>query len=751
MGTEGGAVWDSTEGSILRLSAICDQLATFHDDPQEELIEKAFMAAHFAHHDQIRITGEPYIVHPLAVAHGCAEHGLDPVGIASALLHDCVEDSTLGRADLERDFGAEVARIVEGLTKLGRGEASGEERTIRSLRKLLRATRGDDPRTMVIKIFDRVDNARTLDVHKPDKQRRIANETLQFFVPIARRMGLFKQARFMEDSVLRVLQPNEYQAVTRWLSRNQTQVHRTVEPIAREISRELQAIGISSRFRLAPKGVYAIFQALPTDAMEQRLDTGCNLELLFVVDDENACYRTLAEAHRRLDHHANQIRDFIANPKVNGYRSLHTICTPPDGTTKLQVIIRTEAMDREAEMGIITRINAGDEPSMDWLADLVESTEDADADALLEMSSKVFFPEIGVQTPHGEYIKLPHGATALDFAYAVHTEVGRQAVEAWIDGVKRSLSTVLHSDEQVEIVTAVGATPSYSQLKSVTTTRAALGIRSALNEVQEEGVRSSLDRLRGFFRRLGHDPSEDTLLAVAGQFHLSSVDELGAELYAGRLDHEHLVPAMLQQIPDLPLHPLVELLVEDGVLHQHEADSAELNSQETLRTLLIERSLEHLLAEGPAAGPVRVQGLHYPIPVRIAQCCGPEFGNQIVAITSRRNVMIHRARCPEIRHLVDCNGIQVATAEWVHRPTVRTVRFEFEANDRKGFGAAITNVLGKLKVEMRSVHIDSSDGIVRGSLGLELNDLTDPEQVAKRLRSIGGMVRIEPRFEPSDP
>ncbi len=747
MGATTDVIDDSIRNYDLRLSALCDQLRRFHDDPQQELIEKAFSAAFTAHRGQTRITGEPYIVHPLAVAYGCAEHGLDPVGTASALLHDCVEDSALGRADLEREFGPEVARIVEGLTKLGRGEASGEERTIRSLRKLLRATRGDDPRTMVIKIFDRVDNARTLDVHQPEKQRRIATETLQFFVPIARRLGLFKQARFMEDSVMRVLKPSVYEAVTRWLNRNQTQMQRSIEPIAREICDLLASLGINSRYHLAPKGVYAIFEALPSNAVEQRLDTGCNLELLFVVDDENACFRTLAEVHRRLDHHANLIRDFINDPKVNGYRSLHTICTPPDSTTKLQVIIRTEAMHREAEIGIIAQINAGMEPGMDWLEDLEESTEDADADALLEMSSKVFFPEIGVQTPRGEYIKLPHGATALDFAYAVHTEVGRQAVEAWIDGVKRSLSTVLHSDQQVEIVTAVGATPSYNQLKSVTTTRAALGIRTALSEVQEEGVRSHLDRLRGFFLKLGLDIDDGDLLAMAERFGLASLGELGGELYAGRLDHEHLVPVILAEIEGLPLHPLGELLVSDGVLSPEEIEATEAHGRDALRDLLIRRSREHLSSQEPVVGPVHVHGLHYPIQIRLAQCCGPEFGDPIVAVTSRKLIMIHRAQCTEIRHLVDCSAIQVAEAEWAHRPAVRTVRFAFEATDRRGLGAALTNVLGKLKVEMRSAHIDSSEGMARGTLGLELNDLTDPHDVARRLRSIGGMRYIEPLID----
>lgn len=739
-----GAANDPVRHYALRLAALREQLQRFHDDPQQELIEKAFAAAHAAHKGQTRITGEPYIVHPLAVAHGCAEHGLDPVGTASAMLHDCVEDSALGRTDLERELGPEVARIVEGLTKLGRGEASGEERTTRSLRKLLRATRGDDPRTMVIKIFDRVDNARTLEVHQQEKQRRIATETLQFFVPIARRLGLFQQARFMEDSVMRVLKPHVYESVTRWLSRNQTQVQRSVEPIARDTSNLLASLGVTCRYHLTPKGVYAIFEALPSDAVEQRLDTGCNLELLFVVDDENACFRTLAEVHRRLDHHANLIRDFINDPKVNGYRSLHTICTPPDSTTKIQVIIRTEEMDREAQMGVIAQINAGQEPAMDWLGDLEESAEDADADALLEMSSKVFFPEIGVQTPRGEYIKLPHGATALDFAYAVHTEVGRQAIEAWIDGVKRSLSTVLRSDQQVEIVTAVGATPSYNQLKAVTTTRAALGIRTALSEVQEEGIRSHIDRLHGFFRRLGMDPDDTILRRVAERFGLASVDELGGELYAGRLDHEHLVPVVLEEVPELPLHPLAELLVSDDVITEAEVSRAEASGAAMLRDVLAQRTDEHLLAQEPTTGPVRVHGLHYPIPIRLAQCCGPEFGDPIVAVTSRKVIMIHRTQCTEIRHLVDCGAIQVAEADWAHKPAVRTVRFTFEASDRRGLGAALTNVLGKLKVEMRSVHIDSAEGVARGTIGLELNDLTDPHEVARRLRSIGGMRRIDP-------
>ena len=401
------------------MEAILRTVDEHNDAPDLEMVHDAFRLASYVHAWQERKSDrQPYIVHPLAVAETCANQRMDDVSVAAAILHDCIEDvdasfdlrpafmaehlgpllagiiedllssvpgEGLSRAEPDSEqlrqlihaavalrFGPEVVRITEGLTKL-RGQEVGpaSDAELETLKRLLKATASEDIRTIIIKIFDRCDNIRTIDVFRESKQRRIAEKTLQFYVPIATRLGFFNEARLMEDHVMRVLQPDIYHIITDWLRTAEKRIGWRVEREVKGIRTALRDLGIPCRSKLYAKGIFSIWQGLPAkEHVRRRIGDGCNFNLLLVVDDEDACFRTLNLVHDRFAHLSTRVRDFINNPKVNGYQSIHTICTGHK-LPKIQVLVRTEEMDLENHLGVISRLRGGELEDSQWIDELV--------------------------------------------------------------------------------------------------------------------------------------------------------------------------------------------------------------------------------------------------------------------------------------------------------------------------------------------------------------------------------------------
>lgn len=733
-----------------KLEEILRKVAACNDHADLDLIRDAYDFAHRVHDGQRRKKGGAYIVHPLDVAWECADHWMDDTSIAAALLHDCIEDAPeeerLTREVIDDQFGPDVGRIVEGLTKLRHGDfRETVDPKLETLKKLLTATVAEDIRTLVIKVFDRTDNIRSVEVHSPESQRRIARETLRFYVPIAARLGLFKEARVMEDHVMRVLQPELYKAITRWLSSNQKKIGRRVDKLTREIHDTLKALGIRSTYRFYHKGIYTIFEALRVEKLPlRRIDEGCNFNLCLVVDDADACFRTLNLVHRRFVHLPARVRDFVNNPKVNGYQSLHTMCTAPE-IPKIQVLIRTEQMNVENHIGVITQLRRGKLGDTSWLDELVDSFQNIGSDHLLELTSRVFFAEIDVLTPQGATKKLPQGSTALDFAYQIHTEVGDRARGAVIDGHPRPLRTTLRSGQKVEIVTASGVNPSFQRLGWVTTTRAAIAIRKALQRAEREAIELVVDQFAAFTRdKLGIPIKRGSTIFTDLLGSLDLVDEtaFGREIYAGRLDFDHTIPHLVAVTPAPNFKKMLKVLRADGLVDDDEARQIQkMANPETLRLLIGDVVCEHLLSTELPQVPIHIENLRYPIPLRLAGCCRPEFGDEIVAHTARdRGATIHRINCREIRDMVALWPAQMATASWSERPRTETVRYELHGRDRRGLLLALTHMLAEMKVDVRSVKMVAGEaGEAHGWAQLELDDLTDRDELAVRMESVPGI------------
>ena len=740
---------------VRRLDELLASLSAHNERPDLELVRRAFDLAHEVHASQRRKGGDPYIVHPLRVAQACADHWMDDVSVAAALLHDTVEDADarlgLTRTRVDAEFGEDVADIVDGLTKLRAGEVDrSSDPKLETLKKVITASVEADVRAIVIKIFDRWDNARSLEVHAELKRRRIAAETLHFYVPIAHRLGFFREARDMEDSVLRVLQPEVYAALTAWLEANDGRVRRRVGRLAREVGRELERLGIACATRFYAKGLHSIQKGLEDEQIPlDRIDDGCNFNLCLVVGDADACFRALNAVHGTFVHLPGMVRDFVNNPKVNGYQSLHTTVTAA-GIPKLQVLVRTQEMELASRLGVVSQLRAGRLRDTSWLGELVDSFQAIGADGFLEASARVAFAEIDVLTPKGEARKLPRGATALDFAYAIHTAIGDRAHVALIDGQTRPLRTVLRTGQRVEIVTADDEPPTFRRLEWVTTTRAALAIRRSLALAEKEGIEHALE---GFYelckRQLRHPlgPDAPELAALLRDLGLVDEVELGRELYAGRLDFDHLVPRLIGLVPRKVLARLPALFVKDGLLDESESRLLRGADERVLRSLLQDLLCEHLRGNAPPPVPIRVEGARYPLPVRLAGCCRPEHGDSIVAVASRSHgVTIHRGACREVRMLVKLWPAQMGNASWEGKRSTRVVHCELRGRDRRGLLAAVAGLLSGLKVDVESVEMRGRpDGTATGQVRLRLDDLSDRAELARRLAAVEGIAEVTMR------
>lgn len=745
------AVWDP--GLARQLEDLLRTVAEHNPAPNLDLIRQAFELAMEVHRFQRRREGnEPYIVHPLAVAQACADHRMDDVSVAAALLHDCIEDARdalrVTEPMLASNFGSEVAVVVEGLTKLQRQEVSPDtDPKLATLVKLLHATATADLRTIVIKIFDRADNIRSLEVFPTDKRQRIALETQKFYIPIAARLGFYKLARLMEDHVMRVLQPDAYVAITAWLGREGKRIERELTDKAREIAEQLRTMHIDCGFRAYPKGVFTIFQmcGMPVPTPE-RLNELCAFNLCLVVNDVDACFRTLNVVHRRLAHLRESVKDFINSPKINGYQSLHTICTGPT-LPRVQVLVRTREMDLDGHIGVITQLRNGRLGNRQWLDELLDFLQGGDSN-VLDLTSELTYPEVEVITPLGQVQKVPQGATALDYAYAIHTALGERASAALIDGEPRPLRTVLRQGQRVEILTSEDVRWSYERLEWVKTSRASIAVRRSIRRAERKTFLDESERFLDYCERhLDWSPgarSED-LQRLLDAIPVDGVEELGREIYSGRLAYDFIFAQLAEWMPRPALDALLAELAREGAvdtsrLEVRQALAAEGAMRDWLQTTLIERLRERALPDAP----VVITGLRHPLPVRLAECCRPEFGDDIVALTApERGATIHRWSCREVRALVRQGVPRLGRASWQSPPRRQLAHLQIRGRDRRGLLLAIAESLVRMRLDAQSVRLAALvDGSAEGEIWLELPELVPASEVVGRLAAIPGVVSV---------
>ncbi|HEX6995796.1 MAG TPA: bifunctional (p)ppGpp synthetase/guanosine-3',5'-bis(diphosphate) 3'-pyrophosphohydrolase [Gammaproteobacteria bacterium] len=681
--------------------------------PEEDLegVVEAHDFAAKAHEGQNRRSGEPYISHPIAVAQILAGLNLDPGSIKAALLHDVLEDTPATLAEIKACFGDDVALLVDGVSKLDQLRFdSAAEAQAESFRKMLLAM-VQDLRVILVKLADRTHNMRTIGALPREKQRRIARETLEIYAPIANRLGIYSLKIELEDLGFKTLYPFRYRVLERALRRARGNQRQPLRRIESRFEDELEANGIKARVTGREKHLYSIYKKMLRKHahLAEIVDV---FGIRIIVPDVDSCYRVLGLAHQLYKPMPGRFKDYIAIPRVNGYQSLHTTLFGPNGVP-LEVQIRTEEMDKVAERGVAAHWQykavdkhtySTEERAREWLAGLMEMQHSANSEEFLEAVKVDLFPDkVYVFTPKGDIMRLPRGATAVDFAYAVHTDVGNRCVAAKIDRRLVPLKTPLGNGQTVEIITARGARPNPNWVNFVATAKARNAIRAYLknlrrDEARELGRRLLGQALRPYSISLRRLPKA----RVASLLHELGLDDMGT-LYEQLGLGERLAPVVA------------------GMLAQHDGDDTELAQKR--------KPLEIAGTEG--------------LVVNYARCCYPIPGDEIIGfMSSGRGIVIHRTTCGNLAEYrkqpskwIPVNWKNNVEGEFLSEIQVRTL-------DRVGLLAEVAGKISATHTNIDHVRVDTEGDASALLFRLKVKDRKQLAHVLRSIRTIPGVVRV---------
>jgi GTP pyrophosphokinase len=717
-----------TTEDALQFEGWLETIADGRSSSELEFIRQACTLAQRAHQDQMRASGEPHFQHSLSVANILAELRLDHETIAAAVLHDVLEDTPVTLPELEAVFGSEVAQLVDGVTKMGqiqeyRGQSKKskkEQAQAESLRKMFLAM-VDDIRVVLIKLADRTHNMRTLHHLREEKRVRIARETMEIFAPLANRLGIWQIKWELEDLAFRYIEPNLYKQIARMVDERRINRERYISKVVNRLKAELRKRGIRAEITGRPKHIYSIWRKMKRKGVD--FDQIYDVRAVRVlVETEADCYASLGIIHTLWRPVPGEFDDYIAASKDNLYQSLHTAVVGPSGKT-IEVQIKTYNMHQNAELGVAAhwryKENAKLDPSFDakvsWLRSLMDWKEDVvDAKEFVDqMKAEVFQERVHVLTPNGDVVDLPYGATPIDFAYYIHTEVGHRCRGAKVNGRIAPLSYQLKNGEQVEILTAKRGGPSRDwinpHLGYIKTSRARSKVRHWFKyQNYEENVSQGRLILERELRRLGL--SEINFEKLAREFHFNKVDEFLAAI--GR--------------NDISTQQIVTIIKEM-------AESAEAKEKEDWRLLA---PLSPPVKSTPATG-IQVQGVGDML-TNLAQCCRPVAGDTgiIGYITRGRGVTIHREDCSNVLHLRDKAPERLIAVDWGQQENMTyPVDVHIEAFDRPGLLRDITAIVASERINMSAVNVTTKKKEHKAILFATL-DIVNIDQLSRLLAKI---------------
>jgi GTP diphosphokinase / guanosine-3',5'-bis(diphosphate) 3'-diphosphatase len=725
---------DRTERLLdARLDELLDKLKKNRPSDDPWLVRRAYEIAAERHRDQLRRSGDPYLTHLLEVAHILADMRMDATTLAAALLHDVIEDTEFPVARIQERFGDETARLVEGVTKIGRlNMLAPEARQAENVRKMVLAM-VNDVRVVVVKLADRLHNMRTIEFLEPVKQQRIARETLEIYAPIAHRLGMGLIRNELEDLSFRVLEPESYLALQKEVSEKEPLHHKFLEEVQAEIRSKLVENGIPAELEARVKGLCSLHRKLERQqrGLEQVYDL---LAVRVITDSERNCYAALGVVHHIWRPVPGRFKDYIAMPRPNLYQSLHT--TVIHGGQAFEVQIRTQDMHRIAEEGVAAHWKYKDgKPSTDddqriiWMRQLIEWSQDLQEPGEFLTTLKVDLTpnEVYAFTPKGRVLELPTGATPVDFAYAVHTEVGHQCVGAKVNGQMVALRHEISSGDVVEILTQKGHGPSRDWLGFVKSSHAKSKIRHWINlhereEATEIGRRLLEKESRAFGRSLKKIPEGD-LQEAASEWGLSKIEDLFAAVGFGKYSARQV---------------LTKVLGESARPTQPDVD-------DTKPTLV--KTVKRMLGFGEA--PLVVKG-HDDLLVFRAKCCNPIPGDEIVGyITRGRGVAVHTRTCPNVQNLMYQAERRIAVEWGGESAATFPVQLTIRAKDRAGLLAEITAVISGAGSNIRNLESRPDRLNARIEASLEIADRRQLESILANIRKIAGVHGVERVYQPS--
>jgi guanosine-3',5'-bis(diphosphate) 3'-pyrophosphohydrolase len=722
----------SADPTVQPLAELIQRVQQYHPAADVELIRRAYDYSELAHREQTRRSGEPYFVHPSRVAGIIADLKLDTASVCAGLLHDVVEDTLASIDDLSRDFGAEVAGLVDGVTKLGQiNFTSREDRQAENFRKMVVAM-AKDLRVLLVKLCDRLDNMRTLQYMTPEAQERIARETLEIYAPLASRLGIQSIKSELENLAFQYTDPDAFYDLLDKVDRTNKERDRYIDSVSRTITKVMEANGLEADVTGRAKHLFSIHRKM----REQQ----CEFDQVYDIIAFRVCVATVAECYAALGvcHSSwtpipGRFRDFIALPKPNMYQSLHTTVIGP-GKQRIEIQIRTHEMHRVAEHGVAAHwkykesISGGVDPKdaerFGWLRELADYQKTLKDPVEFVESVKIdLFPdEVYVFTPKGDVRVLPRGATPIDFAYAIHSEIGHHCNGARANGQIVPLRYQLKNGDLIEVMTSPNQQPSKDWPDFCATARARTRIRSFLrSEQRQKSINLGRELLESEFRAAGMSfakftKNEAEVSRVAGAHHCGTLDELLLAIGFGKISAEEIIATIRDKGPDNGVPP------------------------RELRAGPLEQLVRKVT--GKDQGGIRVNGIDSVL-VRYAKCCNPLPGDMIIGfITRGRGVTVHRRECAKAFDTDPERRIEVA---WDSRAKVnRPVQLKVTTNNAPGILAVVSQIFSAQKLNISEANCRASeDGRACNIFTFHVSDLKQLKTVMRALSRVEGVVDVD--------
>jgi len=714
--------------SMIRFNEILEQVASYNPQADLDFLKKAYVFSAKVHQGQVRLSGEPYLIHPLEVAHILVNLRLDTASVVTGLLHDTLEDTFATLEELQENFGAEVAQLVDGVTKISKITltASEEEDQAENVRKMILAM-VKDIRVILVKLADRVHNMRTLQYQLPPKQKTIAQETLDIYSPLANRLGIDWIKNELENLSFRYLHPDIYNDIKGKIAKKEKERERYIEEVKRIITKKLFEHKIEAEVTGRPKQIYSIYKKINA----QDIDFQQVYDLIafrIIVNTVKECYEALGVVHSLWKPIPGKFKDYIGLPKANRYQSLHTAVIGLYGE-RMEIQIRTLDMHRIAEEGIAAhwkykegKFSEGeDDKRITWLRQLLEwQRELQDNSEFLEIVKMDLYPnDVYVFTPKGEVKEFPRGATPVDFAYSIHTDIGHRCVGAKVGGRIVPLKYQLKSGDTAEILTSPNHRPSKDWLKFVKTSRAQTKIRQWIKKEQRErsialGREICEKELRKFALSFAKLLKSGEIQKVASDFGFQTVDDLMASVGYGKISSKQILGKLLP--PE------------------------KLEGRDKKRESPLEKII-HLVKRGPQDA-IQIKGVD-DMMVRFASCCNPLPGDRITGfITRGRGITIHTANCSNV---LDNDPQRKVKVEWdLRHKQVHPVRIRVICTDRKGLLADISSSITSNEANITNAQLNTTqDKRAICTFAVEIKDLNHLRRVIASLEKIKGIVTVE--------
>jgi len=723
-----------SKAPIATLETICSKVSSYYLEAKLETISKAYHFAAECHHGQLRSSGEPYMIHPTEVAQTLADLHLDIPSIVTGLLHDTVEDTHATLEQIEREFGKDIAELVDGVTKLSQITfKTSEEKQAENFRKMILAM-AKDIRVILVKLADRLNNMRTLEHLIPYKQKIIAQETLDIYAPIANRLGISWIKTELEDLCLRYLHPDVYYKLAQRVSKTKRDREKYIEEVSDILDEKLKEYEIRAFISGRAKHFYSIFKKMERRKVdfEQVFDI---IAFRIVVDNITECYKALGVIHATYKPVPGRFKDYIAMPKANAYQSLHTTVIGPHGE-RVEIQLRTQDMHQVAEGGIAAhwkykegKFDVRSRENMEWVNRLLEWHKDlSDPNEFLEtVKIDLFAEDVFVFTPRGEVKQLSHGATPLDFAYAVHSDIGHRCVGAKVNGKIVPLKHRLKSGDTVEIITSPSQTPSKDWLKIVRSSRAKAKIRSYIKEQERERA-----------NKLGKEILEKTLRPYGLTF--SKIEKTGELLKAGqnlgfRTDTELFIAIGYGRVTPEDIVPL--LVPQEAREKKLEAAKAEDQS-------FLKRVFNAAKRRSDTRNAITVANLH-DVLIRFGRCCNPLPGDSIIGfITRGRGVTVHTATCTKALDNDEERRVDVQWNITDKGAIKRHVKIRVVSVDEPGFLAIMSQTISGCGINIASAHIRTTkDKKAIALFDVEVGDLSQLHKVTSSLEGKKGVISVE--------